>query len=204
MFLKFLLDYSRFTLPFGLLSFYNDNITLATSLIFIATLLGANHFLMAKTDQLTELKSRRGMYEEMEALYTEAKEKNEPLCLLLCDIDYLKDINNRCGRNVGDKVIKDIAKEIQNSIRNTDCVSRWSGEEFLILLSNTERNDANKFSLALAQRIKNLKVIHNQKQIQVSLSIGVSDIENTKSIYAAIRHADNAMYQSKKEMTTPI
>jgi len=155
---------------------------------------------VAKQDQLTELANRRGIYEEMELLYAKAKENDEPLCVMLCDIDYLHDINDGYGHHVGDIVIKEIAKEIQNSIKNSDPVARWSGEEFLVILPQTSLEDAHNFAKALSQRIDNLEIKYDNKCIPVSLSIGVSDIENAKSIYAAVRYADNEMYKVKNEV----
>ena len=148
----------------------------------------------AKQEQLTELANKRGIYEEMELLFHYAKKHDETLSIMLCDIDYLHDINGRYGLDVGNMVIKEIEQEIQNSIKNSGTVARWSGEEFLILLPQTKLNDAYKFSVALEKRIKNLSIMHDRKPIQVSLTTGVSDIENTKSIYSAIRQADNKMY----------
>jgi len=153
---------------------------------------------VAKQDQLTELANRRGIHDEMQELYQEAKESNEHLCVMLCDIDFLHDINDGYGHEVGDMVIKEVANEIQNSINNTHTVARWSGEEFLILLPQTKLQDTYKFARALEKRIENLVISYDREQIQVSLSIGVSDIEKVNSIYSAVRRADNEMYQVKK------
>ena len=149
---------------------------------------------VAKEDQLTELASKRGIYEEMELLFHYAKEHDEELSIMLCDIDYLQDIYGRYGHAVGDMVIKEIEKEIHNSIKNSVAIAKWSGEEFIILFPKTELMDAYKYSTALEKRIKNLKIIHDRQLIQVSLTTGVSDIENVKSVYSAVRQADNKMY----------
>ena len=149
---------------------------------------------VAKEDQLTELASKRGIYEEMELLFHYAKEHNEALVVMLCDIDYLHDINGRYGHEVGEMVIKEISQEIQNSIKNSDTVAKWSGEEFIILLPQTGLSDAHKYASALKKRIKNLKIMHDRKPIQVSLTTGASNIENVKSVYSAVRQADNKMY----------
>jgi len=148
----------------------------------------------AKQDQLAELTHKRGIHEEMEALYHHAKEHDEPLSIMLCDIDYLHDINGRYGKDVGDMVIREVANEIQHSIKNSHSLARWSGEEFLILLPQTHINDAYNFADALTRRIKNLNVMHDRNKIQVSLTMGVSDTKSANSIYAAIRQADNRMY----------
>jgi diguanylate cyclase (GGDEF)-like protein len=150
----------------------------------------------AKQDQLTELANRRGIYEEIEEMYKQAKEKGEELCVMLCDINFLHDINYKYGYDFGDHIIKQVAAEIQNSIKNTHTLAQWSGEEFLILLPETKLEDAHKFSLALEKRIKNLDIRHDRERIKVSISTGISDVKSVKSIYAAIRKADNEMYST--------
>ena len=151
----------------------------------------------AKQDQLTELANRRGIYEEMESLYEHAKKNNEELCVMLCDINFLHDINKSYGHEVGDLVIKEVAKEIQNSIKNTHTLARWSGEEFLILLPQTKLEDAHKFAAALEKRIENLNINYDRKHIKVTVSTGISNVEGVNSIYSAVRLADNEMYQVK-------
>ena len=154
---------------------------------------------VAKQDQLTELSNRRGVQEEMECIYKEAKEKNEDLCVMLCDINFFHDINHVYGHEVGDMVIKEIANEIQHSINNTHTVARWSGEEFLILLPQTKLKDAYRFASALEKRIENLIINYDNQRIKVSVSTGISDVQNVNSIYSAIRHADNEMYKTKND-----
>ena len=149
---------------------------------------------IAKEEQLSELSDKRGIYEEMELLFYYAKEHNESLVIMLCDIDYLHDIRGRYGDDVGEMVITEISQEMQNSIKNSDTVAKWSGEEFIILLPKMKLSDAYKYATALEKRIKNLRIMHDRKLIQVSLTTGASDIENIKSIYSAVRQADNKMY----------
>jgi len=153
---------------------------------------------IAKQDQLTELANRRGIHEEMESLYKHAKDNNEDLCVMLCDINFLHDINISYGHEVGDLVIKKVASEIQNSTQNLHTVDRWSGEEFLILLPQTKLKDAHKFAAALEKRIENLNIMYDRKHIQVTVSTGLADVDKVNSIYSAVRHADNEMYQVKK------
>lgn len=151
---------------------------------------------VAKQDQLTEFTNKRGIHEEIGELHHNTQERNEALSVMLCDIDYLHDIKGRYGQKIGDMVIEEIAAEIQKSINNTQAIARWTGGEFLILLPQTKIEDAHKFASALDKRIKNLAIMHEGCKIQVSLSIGISDIENSGSIYSSIRHADNQMYKN--------
>ncbi len=148
----------------------------------------------AKDVQLSELSKQRGLYEEVEVLYAQAKENNEKLCIVLCDIDYMHDIFSRFGEEVGDMVIDEITKEIEKSLKNSEGIVRWSGEEFLIVLPNTPYDDAVLYANALEKRIQNYKMKYDGKIMPVSLTTGVTDSKNIKSIYRLIRQADSKMY----------
>ena len=151
---------------------------------------------VGKEDQLSKLTNKRSIYEEVELLFHYAKENKQTLVVMLCDIDYLHDINGRYGSDVREMDIKEISQEIQNSIKNSDAVAWWSGEEFIVLFPQTNLSDAHKYSIALKKRIKNLKIIHDRKPIQVTLTTGASNIENANSVYSAVRQADSKMYNA--------
>jgi len=148
----------------------------------------------AKDEQLSQLSKQRGLYEELEVLYTHAKENNEKLCIVLCDIDYMHDIFSRFGKEVGNMVIDEITKEIEKSLKNSEGIVRWSGEEFLIILPTTPYADAILYANALEKRIQNYKIKYDGKIMPVSLTTGVAESENIKSIYRLIRQADSKMY----------
>jgi len=149
---------------------------------------------IAKEEQLAEITSKRSINDEMEVFFDYAMEHDEDLSLVLCDIDYLYDIQERYGKDVSDMIIDKISDEIKKSIHNSMAISRWTGNELLIVLPQTKYDDACTFSNALEKRIKNLKIIHDRKPILCSLTTGVADAKNTKSIYGMIRNADAKMY----------
>ncbi|MBA1420713.1 MAG: GGDEF domain-containing protein [Epsilonproteobacteria bacterium] len=149
---------------------------------------------VAKEEHLAELARKRGIGEEYELLFAYAKKHNESMSIVLADIDYLPDIKGRYGNDIGEMVIHEIKHSIENCIKNSEAIVRWSGAEFLILLPQTVYADACKFAEALEQRIKNMTLTHDGKPMHISLTTGVTDIENSNSIYAAIRNADSKMY----------
>lgn len=149
---------------------------------------------IAKEEQLAEITSKRSINDEMEVFFYYAMEHDEDLSLVVCDINYLYDIQERYGKDVADMIIDEISKEIKKSIHNSLAISRWTGNEFLIVLPKTNYDDAYTYSKALEKRIKNLKIIHDRKPILCTLTTGVADAKNTKSIYGMIRHADTKMY----------
>ena len=149
---------------------------------------------VAKEEHLAELARKRGIGEEYELLFAYAKKHDENMSIVLADIDYLPDIKGRYGDDVGEMVIHEIKHGIENCIKNSEAIVRWTGAEFLILLPQTVYEDAYKFAEALEQRIKNMTLTHDSKPMHISLTTGVADIENSHSIYAAIRNADSKMY----------
>ena len=150
--------------------------------------------LTLKEEQLTHIANNRSVTDEMELLFEYAKENDEDLSLVLCDIDYLLDIKERYGKDVAAMVVDKISNEIQNSIHNSQAVAHWTGNEFLILLPQTNATDAYRFSKALEKRIKNIHIMHDRKPILSSITTGVADSRYTHSIYGAIRIADDKMY----------
>ncbi len=148
----------------------------------------------AKEEQSVELVNKRGIGEEYELLFAYAKEHDKNMSIVLADIDYLPDIKGRYGDDVSEMVIHEIKQGIENCIKNSEAIVRWTGAEFIILLPKTVYNDACKFAEALKQRIKNMTLTHDNKPMHISLTTGVTDIENSHSIYAAIRNADSKMY----------
>jgi len=149
---------------------------------------------VAKEEQLAELARKRSIGEEYELMFAYAKKHDESMSIVLGDIDYLHDIKGRYGDDVGEMVIDEIKNGIENCIKNSEAIVRWTGAEFLILLPKTVYDDALKFAQALEQRIKNLTLMHGGKPMHISLSTGVADIENSHSLYATIRNADSKMY----------
>ena len=157
--------------------------------------------LLASTDSMTKLYNRRYFTEISDSMFDLAKRNDTALAVIMIDIDDFKFINDTYGHGIGDKVIIDIAKILQNCSRKSDIVSRWGGEEFLMLLPQTEQDGV----LIIAEKIRDIienKGIHLDKnqQIHFTVSIGVSlvNIYNELNLEASIHRADKALYQAKK------
>lgn len=141
-------------------------------------------------DSLTDLYNRRKFYESIEAKLKKANRG----ALIILDIDYFKKINDQYGHNVGDDVLKLLARKLLSNIRENDIVARWGGEEFLIFLSGSDIINATK----IAERIR-LAVSETDFTIkdQVTISLGVAMIQNYDQINDAIKAADDALYKAK-------
>jgi diguanylate cyclase (GGDEF)-like protein len=115
--------------------------------------------------------------------------------LILIDLDFFKNINDVYGHLTGDKVLKEFAKVINQNIRDVDTFARWGGEEFIILLHETNLASAKQF----AERIKEIVYDHNfEIDHRVSVSIGVSQYADNDTIDTWIQRADDALYLAKR------
>jgi len=156
--------------------------------------------LLALTDPLTKLYNRRYFTQMSESCLELAKRNNTNASILMIDIDNFKSINDTYGHKIGDDVIVIISSLLQKQNRKSDIVCRWGGEEFIILLSNTNTNGA----IIIAQKIRNLVensviTLDNNDQIKFTISIGISEIytQYDKDIEDSINRADKALYKAK-------
>ena len=156
--------------------------------------------LMASTDSLTKLYNRRYFYKISESIIDLALREQTPTSIMMLDIDNFKKINDNYGHKVGDEVIKVVAKVLLKLSRKSDIVSRWGGEEFLVLLPNTDADGAiiiaQKIRVEIEEFIINLDT--NEK-LKFTISIGVSELkdEYTK-LDTFINTADEALYDAKE------
>ena len=153
----------------------------------------------ANHDPLTNMYNRRYFNEIAQKIVAIIKRSKEPLSLLMIDIDKFKNINDTYGHHVGDKVIKLLALKLQEAIRESDIAARIGGEEFALILPNTDKERA----LELAQKIRkdmemsSCKV--DDKSVTFTVSIGVDEFEHTKddNLFTALNRADAALYLAK-------
>lgn len=157
---------------------------------------------MAVKDPLTDLHNRRYFNGHFESLFETAVASKKPLSILMCDIDHFKSVNDTHGHDIGDAVIVDCAKRIKKSIRNIDLACRFGGEEFIILMPDTD--------LALAQivaeRIRNDMAAHpvvcnnGALQVPITISVGVSSLdEKYDTPEKLMKRADVALYNAKRD-----
>jgi diguanylate cyclase (GGDEF)-like protein len=152
---------------------------------------------LATTDGMTGLQNRRDFLVRAETEWQRRARYDRDLSLVILDIDNFKSINDRCGHDAGDQVIIDIAKLCQLTKRDSDVAGRLGGEEFAILLPETDEAAAASF----AERLRALVAHHAPGPpgggSQVTISIGVSCARNAASLEAFLKQADAALYQAK-------
>ena len=119
---------------------------------------------------------------------------------MLLDIDHFKRINDTYGHLAGDKVLTDVAKMIDERVRKSDLCGRYGGEEFIILLQQSDVDDAQKLAEDLRINIEKHPIIYKNSTLHVTISIGLSVIDSSmQTAQDWIQQADTAMYQSKQK-----
>lgn len=160
--------------------------------------------LLANLDSLTKLSNRRGFDDYMHREWERMKRIKAPLSLIVCDVDFFKNYNDRYLHLNGDKCLVKVAMAMQNTVRRSgDLVARYGGEEFAIVLPNTHALGAVSVAENVRSAIKNLQITHETSSVcpYVTISVGVSTIIPTheNNFQALIHAADRALYQSKSQ-----
>ena len=156
---------------------------------------------LASTDPMTNLYNRRYFSELATTVVKLAKRSKLIYSIIMIDIDKFKSINDTYGHAIGDDVIVALAKLLKHNIRESDIVCRWGGEEFIILLPQTEQDGALMIAEKLRKTVETLSVtVRNNKKIYFTISLGVatSDSDNCTDIENVINNADKALYLAKE------
>ena len=157
-------------------------------------------FSMAITDALTGLFNRRYMDTHLDNLLKEAVEFSKPFSLLMMDLDYFREVNNQLGHAVGDEVLKELGQRITKNIRPSDMGIRYGGEEFVILLPNTDIENAKVVGERIRSNIENIPFTVSTPEgfLKKTISIGLAglDLKNYPAD-AVLKRADKALYEAK-------
>lgn len=154
---------------------------------------------MATTDKLTGLANRQAFDVLMPMAMNEMQRSGNPLCIMIIDIDHFKRINDDYGHLTGDKVLGAIAGVIRASVRATDIVCRWGGEEFLIVVRNIDTERGMQLAEKIRMAVEQAVVAERDKAISVTVSIGVACHEAGETPDHVISRADKALYASKAQ-----
>ncbi len=151
----------------------------------------------ARTDPLTGLSNRRDMLEKINAEIHRSRRSKKPFSLILFDIDHFKAFNDNFGHDCGDHVLISVARVQENCLRKQDVVSRWGGEEFLVLLPETGKSGAQTVGEKLRLSICENKVEFNGKLHTVTVTGGIAVFSREDSVDECIKRADEALYEGK-------
>jgi two-component system cell cycle response regulator len=156
---------------------------------------------MAITDALTGLYNRRYMETHVSALVEQALARGKPLTVLILDIDYFKSINDTHGHDAGDDVLREFAFRIRKSIRGIDLACRYGGEEFVVVMPETDMAVATMVAERLRRRIASDPFVIQEggRKIEVTISIGIAGLNRSDTPASMIKRADQALYRAKRD-----
>lgn len=153
----------------------------------------------ASTDSLTGIGNRRHFLTQAELEMARARRFGRPLSVMMLDVDHFKSINDRFGHAVGDAVLQAVVRRANDSLRQSDQLARFGGEEFVALLPETSLPAALVVADRLRQHLAERPVIALGKAVPCTISIGIAEIhENDATIDDLLRRADEALYRAKE------
>lgn len=149
---------------------------------------------LAKVDPLTSALNRRGFGEIMDGLIAEALKKNEPLALIVFDLDDFKSLNDRLGHDAGDEALVRVARTVEAELRSDDALARWGGEEFAVLCPGASSDEGYMLAERLRHTVRELRL---SVDWSLSASFGVSTLSLGGTKDDLIKQADTALYVAK-------
>ncbi|AYC33953.1 GGDEF domain-containing protein [Pseudomonas cavernae] len=153
---------------------------------------------LATTDMLTELPNRRGFDLLASQALREAQRNQSPLSALLIDLDHFKKLNDSHGHLAGDQVLRGFAGKLRTCLRKSDILCRWGGEEFIVLLKDTDSHAAYPLAEKLRQQIEACQFPFAGVDLQIKVSLGLTELRADDSLHSLIARADHALYRAKQ------
>lgn len=151
---------------------------------------------MANTDFLTGARNRRSFFKEINTYMDDCKESGETFAVAMVDIDHFKNINDTFGHDIGDIAIKELVRMINESIKGSDIVARFGGEEFCVLLKDIEKSDAVELFVRLRLKVAKNMIIIKDKELRYTVSMGIT-FNCEEGVEEMINQADMALYNAK-------
>ncbi len=149
---------------------------------------------MASTDQLTGLYNRYKFTELFNSEYHTMEQRDNNMSIMMIDIDFFKSVNDKYGHNVGDKVLLQTSNILLKHFRNVDVISRWGGEEFVVLLPTASLENSEK----LANKIReNISSYDMNNGLKITASFGITEVKIGDCLEVAVQRADDALYEAK-------
>jgi len=150
------------------------------------------------TDQLTQIANRRGLMQAFDAEKARMERGQTELSIGLLDVDNFKRLNDELGHAAGDIALKSLAEVVSKALRPTDLVARYGGEEFVVLLPDTPVQEGEQILTRLQRSLSGGLFMHEQRQVFVTFSAGVTLYRQGEAIEAALERADEALYEAKR------
>lgn len=153
--------------------------------------------LAARTDELTGAYNRRHFFEIATALYDAARRYGRPLSVILLDVDHFKRVNDRFGHEAGDQVLITVVAILRKQLRAADLFARFGGEEFIVLLPDSNAREAEQLAVRICESLRARRIDTGRGVIGVTISAGVTALQQDQSLPELIARADQALYAAK-------
>ncbi len=154
--------------------------------------------LMSETDEMTGLRNRRSFKKAITAELKKAIRYSRSFSIMMIDADNLKAINDQFGHGTGDKLIKSVAESIRESLRDSDILARFGGDEFIVMLPETDAGHAQEAGERIRKSVENTSFSVDGNRISSTVSIGIASYpQDSTAIEDLLGKADEALYQSK-------
>lgn len=152
---------------------------------------------LAASDPLTGLANRRGFWLLALQSCATARRLQQPQALLMLDLDHFKELNDTHGHQAGDLVLQGLADFLRTQLRESDVLCRFGGEEFLLLLRDSDLAKARQIADKLRRELARQHFFYEDKALQVTASIGITELLGASDVQAALSRADQALYRAK-------
>ncbi len=162
---------------------------------FILLLYKQNYERTSETDALTGLPNRRFINRQFQKL----QRQNTGICVVICDLDHFKQINDKFGHNAGDAVLKVASNVLSSHLRNNDIVGRWGGEEFVMLIPSSSADVGQVIAERTRLELESTQVDHSEQTITVTASFGIAFTPSKSALTDLIGQADAALYIAKSK-----
>ena len=155
---------------------------------------------LANRDSLTDVFNRRRFMELANSSFALSRRSSSPLSLIMLDVDHFKQINDRYGHDSGDITLIELVRVCSDVLREVDVLGRIGGEEFAILLPDTQQDGAYCVAERLRQKIADIRISHDDQQFGITVSMGISELAAEKdTVHQLMKRADDALYKSKRD-----
>jgi diguanylate cyclase (GGDEF)-like protein len=154
---------------------------------------------MMDKDALTKLLNRRSANRKLDLIRSHYEKDGKPYSLAIGDIDFFKKVNDTYGHDFGDTVLVAISEVMRNQVLAYGLVSRWGGEEFLIVFVDLNGDDAYVKLSHLRETVKDIRLSHINDEVKVTMTYGLTEYDTSKSFEENIKEADEKLYMGKQD-----
>ncbi len=152
---------------------------------------------LANTDELTGLANHANVISVLTTALDQAHRDNTPLCVVMADLDYFKNVNDTHGHLVGDGVLREVAARLRAAVRDVDLVGRYGGEEFMVVFHKTPMVTAQEIAERVRARVAGTPVNLQNVVIDITISLGLAHVHKDDDVASLIARADAALYDAK-------